>query len=169
MMRHVLPRSIAALLLGLVLLAACLPEPRPRVDVRLLGGEITSADLAAHDPTDVEGLVLGEVLLTDDEIMGYDRDEHAILVTSEAWERLQVMRVPVNGVPFAVCLEGEAIYAGCLWTPVSSLSYDGVTLLLPITGEQGRLPIELGYPGSDFFGWDDPRDDAGLIAALSDR
>jgi len=168
-MRHTVVRLSMALLLGLILLAACLPQPKTPVEIRLLAGGITSADLAGRDPAKVDDLVLGGVLLADDEIIGYDRDDHTILVTSEAWERLQAMRVPVNGVPFAICLQGEPVYAGCLWTFVSSLSYDGVTILLPTIGEEGRIDIELGYPGGDFFGWDDPRDHAQLVRALYDR
>jgi len=168
-MRHTVVRLSMVLLLGLILLAACLPQPETPVELRLLGSQITAADLAGRDPAQVDGLPLGEVLLADEEILGYDREEHAILVTTEAWERLNTMGVPVNGVPFAVCVDGEPLYAGCLWTMVSSLSYDGVTILLPAMGEDDRLPIELGYPGSDFFSWDDPRDDARLLEALHDR
>ena len=151
------------------LLAACQPRSEELVDIRLLGPEITSADLAGRDPADVAGLSLADVLLNDEEIVGYDRDEHALLVTAEAWDRLQAMRVPVNGIPFAICLDGEPVYAGCLWTFISSLSYDGVTILLPTVGEDDRLPIELGYPGNAFFSWDDPRDDARMLRALSER
>ena len=46
------------------------------------------------------------------------------------------------------------------------MSFDGVTILKPISSNQNTIRIELGYPSENFFSGDDPRDDPKLIKSL---
>ena len=160
-------RRIILLVATVILLVGCRSTAEVQeVDIRLLGAEVSAADLSGRDPSNVEGLPLGEVLIASDEIRGYDPDAHAFSITTGAWERVQALRVPTNGIPFAVCLDGEPLYAGCLWTAFSSLSYDGVVIQTLPLGREGELAVTLGYPGEGFFTWDDPRNDPRLVQAL---
>lgn len=137
-------------------LTLTLPEVRP-ADVQALG------DLAAIKLED-------EPFLTGADFTSYDPDTHTFTLTPEAEERLLALDLPVSGRAFVVSVDGVRIYTGAFWTPLSSLSYDGVTIMLmegfgPIDPE-GRYEIGLGYPGSGFFEGSDPRDDPRILEAL---
>ena len=125
---------------------------------------LAMADLAAipleNDP-----------LLTGADFTSYDVTNHTFTLTPEAEARLITIGLPTSGRAFVVTVGEERIYTGAFWTPLSSLSYDGVTIMLlqgygPIAHD-GIYRIELGYPGSGFFTGPDPRSDPRIIAAVS--
>ena len=76
--------------------------------------------------------------------------------------------MPSSGVPFVMKAYEQPIYAGAFWTPLSSLSFDGVVILQPLDPAGQTLYIELGYPGPDFFTSEDPRGNPRLLQALED-
>ena len=56
---------------------------------------------------------------------------------------------------------------GAFWTPISSLSFDGVTIWKPYSSQGPRvITLELGYPSSSFYGGKDPRNSAEILNSL---
>ena len=101
------------------------------------------------------------------DIIFYDRQSHEIKLTSEAFIRIASLEVPVQGKSFVVCIDKQTVYWGAFWTPISSLSFDGVTIWQPLTtGESTVIKLELGYPSESFYGGTDPRNDARLMQVL---
>jgi hypothetical protein len=152
-----------ALLLVVWAADACQRAAAGQVTLCLLDPSIASSDLAT-----LERPALGPVLISDDDIMGYEQATHCLLVTDAAWERVMNQQVPVSGTPFALCLDGEPLLVGSLWTPLSSLGFDGVVIMVLI-GEQGQLCLERGYPGPTAGADPNPRVDPRLIGALRQR
>ena len=76
------------------------------------------------------------------------------------------MPVKVDGIPFVVCVGEQPIYAGAFWTPLSSLSFDGVVIMQPFDTDGTTIRIVLGYPGQDAFTGSDPRADDRVMKAL---
>ena len=76
------------------------------------------------------------------------------------------MPIKAEGIPFVVCVGEQRIYSGAFWTPVSSISYNGVVIMEPYDETQTTIQIALGYPVADIFTGPDPRADARIIQAL---
>jgi len=75
--------------------------------------------------------------------------------------------VPVQGKSFLVCVDKAPVYWGAFWTPVSSMSFDGVTIWKPLgTQEPKVITLELGYPSSSFYIGEDPRNNTAVIKSL---
>lgn len=121
----------------LVLLAACNPTPQE-----------FAIYLTQHPETPVISM---------EDIVSYTWATHEIRLTEAAFARVMALQVPVRGLPFVARVDGKQVYAGALWTPLSSMSFDGVTILLPLGSQDPVIRIELGYPGSDSFTGADPR------------
>ncbi|MGC9523837.1 MAG: hypothetical protein ACP5HG_18450, partial [Anaerolineae bacterium] len=150
--------------------ASTAPQPlaTPDLAIYLTAEGVTPADLLPED-AGPEGATrsLEEIplqagpLLTLVDIVSYDAVTHAFTLTAEATERLAQLAIPVAGPPFVLTVDDQPIYGGAFWTPLSSLSYDGVVIMLMPTGEPAfeTYRIELGYPGPDFFRGEDPRGD----------
>jgi len=104
------------------------------------------------------------------DIRSYDSETHEIKLTAQAYRRVQdlyTLPVDTDGLPFAVCASGDPIYVGAFWTPLSSLSFDGVVIMQPIAMETDTIRIEMGYPGPDMVTIADPRSDARVLQALT--
>ena len=107
-------------------------------------------------------------LISDADIISYDWDTHTLVLNAEAQQRLLAqfkLPVDVDGVPFVVYTGEQPIYLGAFWTPLSSLSYDGVFILQSYHQDLSFIRLELGYPSEAFAG-QDPRDDPRLYLAL---
>jgi hypothetical protein len=147
--------------------AATEPGPPQPVAIYLVARDVPSAELVR---TDVRALPLREPpVLTSDDIVTYDWATHEIELTGEAYRRVrQVYRLPVDvdGVPFVVCVGRQPIYAGAFWTPLSSLSFDGVTIQQPMADQPPVIRLYRGYPGPDFSRGRDPRSNPRIMAAL---
>ena len=74
--------------------------------------------------------------------------------------------VKVAGIPFVVCVGSQRIYSGALWTPASSVSYDGVVILQLFDNDGTTIQLTLGYPGPKLFTGSDPRADSRIMRAL---
>jgi len=132
---------------------------------------LTRDDIAAFEMPLISAIDIaaGPVISLDD-IVSYARDTHIIELTPEAYERVSRMMVPVWGRSFVVCVDKAPVYWGAFWTPLSSMSFDGVTIMTPAV-PMGELPpnsicIDCGYPSSDFWRGDDPRSNPAVMAAL---
>ena len=108
-------------------------------------------------------------LLSTDDIISYREATHEIELTATGYDKIASLSVPVSGKAFAVCVDGQPIYAGAFWVGYSSLSFDGVVIdTLLASKEHPVLQIQLGYPGADFFHGADPRSDPRILQALDE-
>lgn len=102
-----------------------------------------------------------------EDIITYNAQTHEMKLTPSAFERISKLDVPVTGKSFMVCINKEPVYWGAFWTPFSSMSFDGVTILKPFnTQEQNIVVLELGYPSSSFYGGEDPRSNTKVLESL---
>ena len=77
----------------------------------------------------VEGLILArEPLLTDADLLAYDRQRNTMHLKSGVLDRLP--KPSVWGVPFAVVAEGNPLFLGAFWTGASSYSANMPTISL---------------------------------------
>jgi len=166
------------LLLVLLALSAC-QTPVEEVEAPLEGEpfalyllgdpQITGPDIKNYDLDQLP--LAGEALLKTEYLMSYDWDNHGINLSPFAYQQLLAIfsgGMPSSGVPFVVLAYEQPIYAGAFWTLLSSLSFDGVTILEPLDPAGQTLYITLGYPGADNFTGDDPRGNPRLQQALED-
>jgi hypothetical protein len=102
-----------------------------------------------------------------EDIIAYDAQTHEMRLTSSAFDRVSELDVPVTGRSFMVCVDKEPNYWGAFWTPISSLSFDGVTIWKPYN-TQGKkvIMLELGYPASSFYSGEDPRNNTKVLESL---
>jgi hypothetical protein len=106
-------------------------------------------------------------LLSINDIVSYRQATHEIELTTTGYNRIAGLWVPVDGKAFAVCVNGQPIYAGAFWVGYSSLSFDGIVIdVIRASKEHPVLQIQLGYPGPAFFHGDDPRSDLRILQAL---
>jgi len=133
---------------------------------------LVSQDMSASEASemDLDQLTLeNEPLISGEDIISYQPANHIIELTPAAYRRFQgafPRPVKVAGIPFVVCVGSQRIYAGALWTPASSISYDGVIILQPFDSDGRTIQLSLGYPGPDAFEGSDPRSDPRIIKAL---
>ena len=104
------------------------------------------------------------------DIVAYAPTTHEMQLTESAYERIGQLDVPIQGLPFAVCVGHERIYGGAFWASYSSLIYEGVVINTSpaAVNDPGKvLRIELGYPpSSELFVGKDLRSDPRIIEVL---
>lgn len=106
-------------------------------------------------------------IITVKDIISYNAQTHEITLTSQAFERIASLQVPVSGISFLVCVNKSPLYWGAFWTPVSSLSFNGVTIWQPFGAQDVNIiTLELGYPSSSFYSGQDPRNNQDVMASL---
>jgi hypothetical protein len=163
-------RSVALL----ALFAACIPLVSAACSTPSTGGEfaiyLTRDDVP---PSRMEMLshveLVDEPLISMDDVVAYHVATHEITLTSKAFNRVASLEVPVSGTSFVVCVDRSPIYWGAFWTPLSSLSFDGVTVWQPLgTSGSTTIQIRLGYPWATSDVADDPRNDPAVLAALDE-
>ena len=173
-MKHLLALSLLALLL-----AACAPQsptPAPTTGDFAIYLLAENGPATLLDAAPLEEIALAETpIIAPADLLAYDTATHTMTVSEEAIARVRdlfALPAPVGGIPFVVTAVGERIYAGAFWTPLSSLSYDGVTILDPLTlssVQPGDLRITLGYPTQEAFTGEDPRSDPRILEAVAGR
>ena len=123
-------------------------------------------------PSQMEALshveIADQPVISDSDIVYYNSQTHELKLTSVAFQRVSELEVPTSGKSFMVCVDKSPVYWGAFWTPVSSQSFDGVTIWMPMGDEIPEIiTLELGYPSSSFYGGDDPRDNEDILESLS--
>ncbi len=116
---------------------------------------------------------LSHVELADQSIIGindiitYNEQTHELKLTQSAFERISKLEVPTSGKSFLACVDKNPVYWGAFWTPMSSQSFDGVTIWKPYSSSEPYIvTIELGYPSSSFYGGEDPRNKPEITGAF---
>jgi hypothetical protein len=117
--------------------------------------------------------VLSHVELTEQPIISlsdisqYNAATHEITLNANAFERISNLEIPVTGKLFVVCVDKNPIYCGAFWTPISSISFNGVTIWKPLNLQDSKvIKLELGYPSPLFYDGDDPRNSPEIIKSL---
>jgi hypothetical protein len=107
-------------------------------------------------------------VISEKDIVSYNAQTHELTLTAASFERISRLEVPVRGRSFVVCVNREPIYWGAFWTPISSMSFDGVTIWKPLaTTSPYVITLELGYPGPAFYSGEDPRNNQEVINSLA--
>ncbi len=158
--------KIATLLLVILLAGCAAKTERDSGEIaiylpakQMSGSEILAADLSQ--------LTLEETpLIAPDEIVMYTPASHTLDLKPEAVERLTQMHVPMNGIGFVVCQGKRPLFAGAIWTMLSSQSFDGVTIQVPVFMSKTQVQLYSGYPSQDKLRPDDPRNDKRLLQTL---
>jgi hypothetical protein len=111
--------------------------------------------------------IADEPVISIDDIISYVWETHEIELTPAAYERVMGLQVPTSGKSFVVCVDRSPVYWGAFWTPLSSQSFDGVTIWVPsFNTQEYTIKIELGYPSSGFFTGEDPRANPDIMQSL---
>jgi hypothetical protein len=101
------------------------------------------------------------------DIITYNTQTHEVILTDEAFKRISQLEVPVQGRSFVVCVDKMPLYWGAFWTPISSMSFDGVTIWKPLGSQELKvITLELGYPSSSFYSGEDPRNNPVVMESL---
>jgi hypothetical protein len=101
------------------------------------------------------------------DVITYNTQTHEIRLTDQAFERICELEVPVEGRAFMICVDKQSIYWGAFWTPISSISFDGVTIWQPGSSQHPAIiTLELGYPSPSFYGGEDPRASPEILRTL---
>lgn len=129
--------------------------------------QITAGDLKNYELVD---LPLADIpIIKTEDLVNYDWEFHTFDLTEAAYQKLLIIfaqGLPTTGLPFVIVSHEQRIYAGAFWTLLSSMSFDGVTILQPMDPAGQTMFITLGYPGEDAFSSEDPRGDPRLEQAL---
>jgi hypothetical protein len=140
---------------------------------RTTTGEGFAIYLTAGDVPVSEMPILSHVNLADKslisgaDIISYLKTTHEIQLTDVAYQRIVQLEVPVNGRAFVVCVDRKPIYWGAFWTPISSISFDGVTIWKPLSSQEPKvITLNLGYPSSSYYGGEDPRNNPEVMESL---
>ena len=107
-----------------------------------------------------------ELVISDDEIVWYDKNSQEIKLTDEGIEKIQTLKVEsvTYGEPFVVKIGNQEIYDGSFWTPISSVSYGGIVIETLVNMTDNTIKLEKGYPSSEcFFEGRDPRNDPRIL------
>ena len=100
----------------------------------------------------------GELIVSDRDILSYNKTNHEIKLTKGGVERFQGLDLYQR--TFVIKLKGEEMYEGAFWSYLSSRIYEGVVLLDIILIQDDvtdSLTIEPWYPPGLFYGAEDPR------------
>jgi hypothetical protein len=141
----------------------CAAPAREGFAIYLTEGDIPPAQMEALSHVDIAA----QPVIALDDIIRYNAQTHEMILTGTALERIARLEVPVRGKSFVVCVDRNPVYWGAFWTPVSSISFDGVTIWKPPGPQESRvITLELGYPSSSFYQGEDPRNNSAVMKSL---
>ena len=106
-----------------------------------------------------------EPLFSIDDITSYSWSTHVLHISDRAQHILDTLSVPVSGKTFCVCINRLPKYCGAFWSPISSISFVGTTILIQ-RPMPDSLRIGRGYPTDRDSTMPDPRNNSEVEAAL---
>ena len=160
-----IPAKLAVLIMvsTILILSGCTTSKGEGFAIYLTKGDIPPAQMPALSHIDIEEQPI--IALSD--IITYYAETHEITLTTSAYESISKLEVPVRGRSFVVCVNRKPIYWGAFWTPISSISFDGVTIWKPLSSQEPKvIKLELGYPSSSFYSGEDPRNNTEVMESL---
>lgn len=100
-----------------------------------------------------------ELVLSDDEVVWYNKSSHEIKLTEEGVKKIQELKgiSVISGEPFILKIGNQEIYNGSFWSPISSIQHYGITIVTLVNTDY-TIKIENGYPSSSLQDAD-PRND----------
>lgn len=146
-----------------ILSSSCTHSGGEGFAIYLTKEEIPPAEMEAQSHVELaEGPMIGI-----DDIVSYNMQTYELKVTQSAFECIFQLDVPTTGKTFLVCVDKSPVYWGAFWTPISSQSFNGVTIWKPYNASAPYIvTLELGYPSSSFYAGADPRNNPEIISAL---
>ena len=132
--------------------------------IYLIKGDIPPSQMEALSHVDIaDKPVIGL-----DDIVSYNSTNHEITLTENGIKNISSLQVPTSGKSFLVCVNKSPVYWGAFWTPISSQSFSGVTIEVPLlNGQEVRtISISLGYPAESFYRGEDPRNNTTVMESL---
>jgi hypothetical protein len=149
--------------LGILMSSICVTSKGEGFAIYLTKRDIPPAQMEALSHVDTAD----QPIVSIQDIITYNAQTHEVKLTDEAFERITNLEVPVRGKSFMVCVDGAPIYWGAFWTPISSISFDGVTIWKPYSSQgPAVIALQLGYPSSSFYGGEDPRNSPEILQSL---
>jgi len=98
---------------------------------------LPARDIPVSEMPIVSNLELAdEPIVSPGDIVSYYRNTHEIELTAEGYERLLELEVPTNGKVFVVCVDRQPVYWGAFWVAYSSMTFDCVTILAPLSPDR---------------------------------
>jgi hypothetical protein len=156
--------KLALVVVGAVILLSGCATPK---------GEGFAIYLTEEDipPTQMEALshvdIADQPIISIKDVITYNAQTHELKLTDAAFERISQLEVPIEGKSFMICVDKGPIYWGAFWTPISSMSFNGVTIWKPLSAQEPKvITLELGYPSSSFYEGEDPRNNAEVMESL---
>jgi hypothetical protein len=155
--------AVLIMISAILILSGCTASKGEGFAIYLTKGDIPPAQMPALSHIDIEAQPI--IALSD--IITYHAQTHEITLTAKAYENVSNLKVPVRGKSFVVCVNRKPIYWGAFWTPISSMSFDGITIWKPLIPQEPKvIKLELGYPSSSFYGGEDPRNNTEVMESL---
>ena len=151
-----IPANLTALIMvgTILMLSGCTTSKGEGFAVYLTRGDTSPARMPALSHVDIAE----QPIIAMSGIITYNAKTHEITLTTSAYERISKLEVPVGGRSFVVCVDRKPIYWGAFWSPVSSVPFDGVTIMKPLSFQDAKIiKLGLGYPSPSFFRGEDPR------------
>lgn len=161
---HISVKLTALIIIGtIVVLSGCTISEGDGFAIYLTKGDIPPARMPILSHVDIAE----PPVISMKDIITYNAQTHELKLTTSAFERISQLDVPVRGKSFVVCVDRNPIYWGAFWTPISSISFDGVTIWKPLSLEEPHvITLELGYPSSSFYEGEDPRNNPEVMRSL---
>jgi hypothetical protein len=156
--------KLALVMVGaVILLSGCATPKGEGFAIYLTKEDIPPAEMEALSHVDIAD----QPIISIGDIITYNAQTHELKLTDAAFERISQLEVPIQGKSFMVCVDKEPIYWGAFWTPISSMSFNGVTIWKPLSSQEPQvIKLELGYPSSSFYSGEDPRNNAEVMKSL---
>ncbi len=155
-------RVLVILLLLLFTAVGCVSKRNEEFAIYLLADDIPPSETPI-----LSYVTLAEQpIISTSDIVSYSKLTHEMELTTEAYERILKLEVPTNGKAFVVTVHRHPVYHGAFWTPLSSMSFDGIAILKPLSLDQHRIQLQLGYPSRIDFTGEDPRTNLIIVQSL---
>lgn len=155
--------SVIITVIMMLLPTACSARQGEGFTIYLTDDDVPPAEVQDVTVTELEP----QPIITAADIIAYNPDTCGMMLTPEAFTRIAGLEVPVKGKTFVVCVDHSPVYWGAFWTPISSISFDGVMIEKPLSNSDINVIIlALGYPASSFYNGNDPRNDSRIINSL---
>ena len=161
---HIISKLAAHIVVvAIIILSGCTAAKGEGFAIYLTKEDIPPDQMEALSHVDIAD----QPIISMGDIITYNAQTHELKLTTSAFERISQLDVPVRGESFLVCVDNAPIYWGAFWTPISSMSFGGVSIWKTLSSQELKvIALELGYPSSSFYSGEDPRNNAKVMKSL---